>query len=261
MIIQKEYEIFGTGISYSVISFVAELFGLDYWSATKKLIVDFQIDVTKYTIPRILGPPEKKEKICIELVSSSKPKSIITYFDRVQYDKKPKDNYSLACIKNRITEKEFSCYKDLEEIELEILRGKTCIPSAIKGNAKENWQMQQMFLIDFDNKINNENILVNDSRHITECQILKYSEEIGLLPTIIYNTFSHTPQQHKFRLVYILDQPITNLKIAKEIPIYLLEKFKLFNPDISKKNLSDMYFGGINIYYSNANYYKVKEVK
>lgn len=257
----RVYTIFGTGRHYSVISFVAEIFELDYWSATKKLIVDFQLDVTRYTIPKMLGPPKRKERIRIELVSSNKPKSIITYFDRVEYDKKPNDNYSLACIKNRITEKEFSRYKNLEEIEVEILKGKTCIPSAIKGNANENWKMQQMFLIDFDNKISNEDILINDSRHITEKQILKYSEEIGLVPTIIYNTFSHTSQQHRFRLIYILNEPITNIEVAKEIPIYLLEKFKLFNPDTSKKNLSDMYFGGINIYYSGANYYSVKEVK
>ena len=87
---------------------------------------------------------------------------------------------------------------------------------------------------------------------------MNYCRENNILPTFIYNTFSHTEIQHKFRLVYVFETPITNMEKAKQVLTKLLDDLKEFNPDTSKKNLGDMFLGGINIYYSSDNYYKLK---
>ena len=231
---------FGTGEHYNIISFVAKLFNLDYWSATKKLIIDFQLDFRKVDIEKIRGPTIKERPKRIKLVQGNKAEKIICYFDNMCYKVKPKND--IALIKNRIVNNNFTIYQNVKEIAIEILKGKTCIPSAIRGKADQNWRRQQVFLLDFDNKVDGVDLNESSTKYVTEGQILEYCKSIKLLPSIIYNTFSHTEKQHKFRLVFIFEEEITDIEIAKKIQMLLLEKFKGFNPDMSKKNLSDMYF-------------------
>ena len=232
---------FGTGEHYNIITFVAKLFNIDYWSATKKLIIDFQLDFRNVDVEKIRGPTIKERAKKINVVQGDIAEKIICYFDNMCYKVKPKNE--VALIKNRIVDNSFTTYKEVKEIAIEILKGKTCIPSAIKGNADKNWRRQQVFLLDFDNKYEGVDLNESSTKYVTEKQILEYCKSIKLLPTIIYNTFSHTEKQHKFRLVFIFEKEITDIEIAKKIQMLLLEKFKKFNPDTSKKNLSDMYFG------------------
>lgn len=255
---EKGIHDFGTGIHYNVISFVAELFNLSYWEATEKIFKEFNLDINQ------VQPIEKIEKAevplipNIEIIRGEKPEKILCYFDKEEFWRKPTDNYILGRIKNRIKSNEFRIYANIEQIQSEILKGKTCIPSAIKGNPKENWKQQQIFLIDFDNKLGDENYTSDNPKHIFEDDVLNYCRENNILPTFVYNTFSHTEIQHKFRLVYVFETPITNIEIAKQVLLELLDYLKEFNPDNSKKNLGDMFLGGINIYYSSDNYYKVR---
>ena len=230
---------FGTGEHYNVISFVAKLFNIDYWSATKKLIIDFQLDFRKVNVEKIREPTIKEKAKKINVVQGNKAEKIICYFDNMCYKSKPKNE--VALIKNRIVNNNFTIYQNVKEIAIEILKGKTCIPSAIKGNADKNWRRQQVFLLDFDNKYDDIDLNESSEKYVTEGQILEYCKSIKLLPSIIYNTFSHTEEQHKFRLVFIFEKEITDIEIAKKVQMLLLEKFKSFNPDTSKKNLSDMY--------------------
>ncbi len=250
---------FGTDKHYSVISFVMELFNISYISAIKRIILDFNIKKEDLdSINNTITISQKLKTTSIVFQEAKKPQFIECYFDVEEFDSKPNDSISFAKIKNRICQNEFTRYKNIQEIAEEFMRGKTCIPSAIKNNVRENWKKQQVFLLDFDNKINSENINCYDNKHVSEEMILEYCKKNKLLPTIIYNTFSHSEEQHKFRLVYVLEEALTEIDIAKALIEYLLKKFKYFNPDISKKNLSDMFLGGKNIYYIGENYYKVK---
>lgn len=259
---EKGIHDFGTDVHYSVISFVKALYGLSYWDATEKIIEDFDIDLTQ------IKKEENKEsnsilikKFEIEFEQGKKPYVIKTYFDERCFKCKPKDLMEIAGIKKRVGEKQnmFYKYKSIDELADEILKGKTCIPSAIKGNAKQKWKMQQVFLVDFDNTIKGEKIMVNDKRHCTVEEVLSFCKEKNILPTLVYYTFSNTYEQNKFRFVYVMESPIEKYEIAEKVPIFLLGQLKKFNPDVSKKNLADMFFGGKEIAYIGNNYYKVKE--
>lgn len=255
---EKGIHDFGTNEHYNVINFVAKLLKISYWEATKEIFAEFDLDINEVKHIEEIKKYEKSKNPTIKIVQGNKPKTIVCYFDQEEFRNKPKDNYILGGIKNRIINNSFKVYANIEQIQNEILRGKTCIPSAIKGNPKENWRQQQIFLIDFDNKLGDENYTTDNPKHIFEDDVLKYCRENNILPTFIYNTFSHTEFQHKFRLVYVFETPITNIELAKQILIKLLDDLKAFNPDISKKNLGDMFLGGINIYYSSDSYYKLK---
>ena len=256
---EKGIHDFGTDKHYSIISFVRDLYKIGYTEAIFKIVFDFGIKTEELEViqPVQKATIKKKSTKIIELQNSNTPQNIICYFDEEMFKHKPKNGYEFARIKNRIQPNNFTKYSSIQEIADEILCGKTCIPSAIKNNPNENWQCQQVFLVDFDNKIDNEDVLVGDSNHVSESQIIEYCRKINLLPTIIYNTLSHKECQHKFRLVYVFEEPITDIEVAKAVMEYLLEKFKEFNLDMSKKNLADMFLGGKNIVYCDDNYYKV----
>lgn len=59
----------------------------------------------------------------------------------------------------------------------------------------------------------------------------------------------------------MFERPITDLETTRQVLLKLLEYLKDFNPDTLKKNLADMFLGGINIYYSSDNYYKLEGEK
>lgn len=247
---------FGTGKHYNIISFVAKLFDIDYWSATKKLIIDFQLDFRKVDIEKIREPTVKEKVKKINVVQGNKAEKIICYFDNMCYKVKPKND--IALIKNRITDNNFTTYQNVKEIAIEILKGKTCIPSAIKGKADQNWIRQQVFLLDFDNKIEGIDLNASSEKYVTEKQVLDYCKSIKLLPSIIYNTFSNTEEQHKFRLVFIFEEEITDIEIAKKIQMLLLDKFKSFNPDTSKKIYPICILDGKKVCYLANNFCRVQ---
>ena len=177
-------------------------------------------------------------------------------FDNVEYSHKPTDCWA---IKNRIEKLEMKKYS-IEEIQKNILKGKTLIPAGIKDNAEKNFKLQQVFCMDFDNSenINGEkvNYTINNPYHISIEKILKYCEQKNCVPTFIYTTFSHTENQHKYRLIYIFEQPIENYKEANLIVSKLFSIFKDFRPDIKTKNLATMFFGGKNIAFYSGIVYK-----
>lgn len=196
----------------------------------------------------------------IQIKQGKKPKSIICKFDEKEFTSKPKTS-EVGAIKNRIQNNTFTTYKTIKEIQQEILKGKTCIPSAIKGNVKENWKEQQVFLLDIDNKIEDEDIKVEDDRHITVEKAVEICKQHNLEPTFIYNTFSNSEKQNKFRLVFIFEEAIENLEIARQVLSLLHTELQELDLDTSKKNLSDMFFAGKEIAYTSNIVYKVEVLK
>lgn len=241
----------------AMIQFVKQLKGCQYpHEAAKIIIKDMGLNIA---IPEnIKNVKEKKSKkkiseLCFE--KGNKTNNIICMFDSQKYSSKPAKE-QIGYIKNRISKLRMQEYR-LEEIQNNIISGMTIIPSGIKGNAQENWKKQQIFLVDFDNTYKGEKLYKENPRHVTVEKILNYCRKINFEPTFIYTTFSNSEKQNKFRLAYVIEEPITEYLLASQIPQKLLEIFKDFYPDTSKQNLSDMFFGGKEIVYTSGNYYKV----
>lgn len=122
-------------------------------------------------------------------------------------------------------------------------------------------------MVDIDNTKkygkNVEKIYSNNEEHITVEKAISYCEKICLVPTFIYYTFSHTEQQHKMRLVYVLEQPVTDIEKAKGIYEFLKKALKPLNIDVAPTQLETLFFGGQNIAYISNKFYKciVKEIE
>ena len=241
--------------SGNMVTFVMQYKNLStYYDAAKQLINDFGLNIEIKDNMSCYSKCRTKEKITdIVFDKANKPEKIVCMFDIVEYNSKP-NGKEAAKIKNRIPSLERKQYT-LQEILDSIVKGKTIIPAGIKSNAKQNFINQSIFLVDFDNTKNGIQMTSKEEGHVTVEKVLKYCESINFMPTFIYNTFSHTEEQHKFRIAYVFNKPIIDYKIAEKIPKKLLEIFKDFNPDTSKQNLADFFYGGKVIAYVGENYY------
>lgn len=237
---------FGGDFSGDIISFVSKLKGISIYESLNLLIKDFGLDIRGVSQNENMKVKEKRVKKEIKeivIVKGIETKAILNMFDTVSFPSKPTSS-SIGGIKNRIENSNMSTYS-LEEIQNKIIQGYTSIPSGIKGDVNKNWKNQQIFMIDIDNviKVDNkqEKINFSDSRHVTLEKVIKHCTETNLLPTFIYYTFSHTEEQHKMRLVYVFEAPITNIEIAKKIYSILLNKLKILNIDELPTNLESMF--------------------
>jgi hypothetical protein len=94
-----------------------------------------------------------------------------------------------------------------------------------------SWQEQWVFALDFDKKTPPIEY------------ILARCKEYDLYPQVYYETFSHTPEEPRYRVVFFLDQPIRDKKDFKHV---LKTLFKIFpEADKSCSDQSRYFFGGI----------------
>src|SRR5690606_25448579 len=108
-------------------------------------------------------------------------------------------------------------------------------PSILEGGAKEShWSSQQVFVIDIDHGITIEKAME------------KY---LYLNPSLIYTTFNHTNEEHKFRMVFILDEAVHDFNMAKNYQKHLINEIKECDPTCI--NLNRFYYAGNDIIYKN----------
>lgn len=188
-------------------------------------------------------------------------------FDTKAFSSKPAGN-EVGAIINRMTIDKAKHY-NLTEVRKKVLKGYTIRPS-ICGAKENSWQAQQVFMIDIDNeakftddivlsdyvklvegKKNIVKFLVGSEQHKSYNDIIDHCKKINLIPNFIYLSFNHSEaEQHKFRLVFVLDKPITDVNLAKEMQLYLMDSIGDNVVDEKCKNLNRIYYGGKKIVYN-----------
>lgn len=106
----------------------------------------------------------------------------------------------------------------------------TWSPGLFNGTrSNANWVQQSVFALDFDSGI-------------TIDQVLERCTQFCIAPQVWYPTFSDSPAKQKFRVVFFLDQPITDRKLF----IFLIESLMRLFPesDPSCKDASRYFYGG-----------------
>lgn len=187
--------------------------------------------------------------------------------DKAGFTKKPQDK-EVGIIINRMTIDTASTFS-IEEIKNSILKGKTIRPSYC-GGKEDSWQSQRIFMIDIDNeakltndivlsdyvklvegKKNKVRFLVGSKQHLTYEQIIEHCRNINLIPNFVYTSFNHKLEQHKMRLVFILDETIADWNTAKKIQLFIMDT--IGGVDEQCKNLNRIYYGGKEIVFDSGN--------
>jgi hypothetical protein len=128
-------------------------------------------------------------------------------------------------------------------------KGHTFCPATFKNGKrnKDNFEQQQLFALDFDNKTPENQISFEEFKARTE----KYD-----LPMLFaYETFS-SKKKDKFRAVFLNDVSITYQRVAKATSIVLGTIFPEADPSCYK-DVSKMYFGGKRLIYYDDNLPKI----
>lgn len=220
------------------------------WEMKKKLInglcdsedIDFELysDITltedgyEFSVKQRIVPLIDKYEDVEEEIINADDIYLTLNIDSVAYEKKP-DKKQIGAIQKRIG----GCKRSVtvEEFIEEIENGTSFKAAALNGNKNADWESQQVFALDID----------NDDASIARYGVLmpedavKRFEGLGVSPAFYYESFSSTEKRPKFRLIFIVRNPVTDIRIRNAIQIALMT----IMPEADKacKDLSRLFFG------------------
>lgn len=100
----------------------------------------------------------------------------------------------------------------------------------------KNWTSQQVFAIDVDN---------NDGRNYPVNELANHYRHLGFPPNGWYFSLSSTEEQQKYRLIWVVEEPIIEPEIAKNFKRWLIKNSDNC-ADSCTINLDRLFFGGKN---------------
>lgn len=153
------------------------------------------------------------------------------------YREKP-DKNEIARISQRITSQMSEL--NIGEFAREVgENGKPFTPAFFNGSRKkENFVQQEIYALDFDG-----GFTFND--------FIERSREYGTIPAFVYNTYSSTEENERFRAVYVCDCVSTDKRAADIMIKLLLQIFP--EADKNCSDVSRLFLGGRKIVYMNPN--------
>lgn len=117
----------------------------------------------------------------------------------------------------------------IDKLAVGLSHGATFKPALLNGRKSSDWVSQQLFALDFD--------------HDTTIQEqLNKCKELKIYPCFGYTSFSHTEQEHHFRLVFCTDKIITDIETRNKLQNTLISIFD--KSDNVTKDCTRIFFGG-----------------
>jgi len=145
------------------------------------------------------------------------------YYNK-RFTNKPQ-GYEIAEVQNNLAKTEI----EINELADGLSHGATFKPALLNGMKSADWIQQQLFALDFD--------------HDTTIQEqLNKCKELKIYPCFGYTSFSHTEQQHHFRLVFCTDTVITDVETRNKLQNTLISIFD--KSDNVTKDCTRIFFGG-----------------
>lgn len=149
--------------------------------------------------------------------------------EETKYKNKP-EGKQIGNIQNNMKSIEIT----IEELANKLVAGCSFRPAFLNGKGNDDWISQQIIALDFD-----KNTTIDEE--LDRCKIL------NILPSFGYTSFSHTEERHKFRLVFCLDEVVSDIdKINNIIDIF---KSIFTNADQQTFHLGRLFFGGKSLIY------------
>jgi len=127
--------------------------------------------------------------------------------DTKKFDNKP-TGYETGALQKRISQTEI----EIEDLAIGLCNGMTCKPALLNGTKSVDWIQQQVFTLDFDHDTTIKRELDNCNR-------------LGITPVFGYTSFSHSEEEHHFRLVFVTDEVITDVDKRNKLQITLIKTF------------------------------------
>ncbi len=163
-------------------------------------------------------------------------------YDDQGYRSKPSGN-EIGRINNRIARSAKKLGRDeLKRVIIKVGReGCTFSPATFKNGKrnKENFEQQQLFALDFDNK--------DSKKKLTFDEVKERASQYELPILFAYDTMSSTDHD-KFRVVFLNDASVTDRRVAEAMQLAMGRMFPEADPSCYK-DVSKLYFGGKELIY------------
>lgn len=131
-----------------------------------------------------------------------------------------------------------------------VQRGRSFTPAVMTGTTGDTWQSQQVICADIDNDTGKKGVAGHKIRleePLTPEKAREVMAQHGIDPYFMYYSFSNADNWPKFRIVLVLDAPITDPKTAND----LIARFTgIFNraenhcADTTASDNARLYYGG-----------------
>lgn len=155
------------------------------------------------------------------------------HIDTKAFDRKP-TTQDIAGIKKRLQGGTAPEQVTIAELMEKIGSGHSISPAVMDGTRANDWQEQQLFMVDIDN-------IRSDEPVFTPQQALKICKENDLQPIFYYYTFSHSKDKPKYRLAFVMDKVITEAYRRQIIMDTLISLFS--QSDGSCANADRLFYG------------------
>jgi len=144
------------------------------------------------------------------------------YYEK-QYNSKPDSNETKK-IQKLLHKTEI----DIKELAFGLSHGATFKPALLNGTKSIDWTQQQLFALDFDHN-------TTIQKELDRCK------EYNILPCFGYTSFSHTEQEHHFRLIFCTDKVITDRQQRDNLQKTLIA---IFHSDKVTYDCTRLFYGG-----------------
>ena len=128
--------------------------------------------------------------------------------DTKKFNNKP-TGYETGGVQKRIKQTEI----EVSELAIGLCNGMTCKPALLNGTKSVDWVQQQVFMLDFDHDTTIEEELSNCSK-------------LGIMPVFLYTSFSHSEEEHRFRMVFVADEVIRDVDKRNKLQTTLINTFE-----------------------------------
>lgn len=156
--------------------------------------------------------------------------------DRTRYRAKPEPE--------QIRKIQFSLEKpqgiETEELFSIICSGGSFRTAAINGSSDKGFISQQIFAVDIDNA--KDKSPLPERERLTPEQAVEMAKAAGLTANFIYPTFSDSPALRKFRVLFLLDMPISEAELRSQVADYITNLFGAA-ADSKCRNPARLFFG------------------
>lgn len=135
----------------------------------------------------------------------------------------------------------------IEELAQKLVSGHIVRPGILKGgNSSANWVGQQIFALDIDNDISEEDMKTDVLRRISIEEAYTYFKEINIVPAFIYKSYSYNKAEDKikFRIVFCANEFIEDRDKRNKLQATLMGLlYEKANVDRKCKDASRLFYG------------------
>lgn len=174
--------------------------------------------------------------------------------DKKSFTKKPQ-SLQIGAIQNRLANSLVET--TINELANYIINGNTFIPAEFNSISKTVQQNEfvskKIFAFDVD----------NDIEYIDWCTFLDVAICYDIKPCLIYKTFSYTDNKQKYRIIFELDETITDINLIDDINVAFFKLFAINDNvifDKSCRNINRIFFGGTEILYKANNTFNYNDL-